>query len=109
MSKELILIAAVIAVVFIVLVYLWGPASGSQKLTIDGVFVDSSAYKDFPIKGKGQKENVNLRFQVDAGKVITMTRKNGEPNPSVGMNAKITYQLGRVFNNRVYLDYEWVR
>jgi hypothetical protein len=109
MNKELILIVAVIAVIFILVIYLWGPAPGSPKYTVEGVYVDSSVYKDFPIKGKGQKENENLAFKVDAEKPILLTRKKGEPDPKPGMKAKITYQTGRMFNNRVYLDYEWVR
>jgi hypothetical protein len=109
MNKELFLIVVVIAVIFIVVVYLWGPAPGSSMYTVEGVYVDSSVYKDFPIKGKGEKENENLAFKVDTEKPILLTRKKGEPDPKPGMKATITYQTGRMFNNRVYLDYEWVR
>lgn len=109
MNKELLLIIAVIAVIFIVLVFLWGPAPGSPKLTVEGVYVDSSIYKDAPIKGKGEKVNENLAFKVDQDKPILLTRKKGEPDPKPGMKAMITYQTGRVFNNRVYLGYEWIQ
>ena len=109
MSKALIVVVAVIAVLFMALVYLWGPAPGSPKAIIEGVFVDSSSYKDFPLKGKGQKENVNLRFRVDNGTIITMTQKPGEPYPADGQKAAITYQMGRAFGNRVYLDYQWMK
>lgn len=109
MNKELLLIVAVIAVVFILVVFLWGPAPGSPKLTVEGVYVDSSIYKDFKLKGKEEKINENLAFKVDQEKLILLTRKKGEPDPKPGMKATITYQTGRVFNNRVYLDYEWVK
>lgn len=109
MNKELILVVAVIAVIFFVLVFLWGPAPGSPKLTVEGIYVDSSMYKDFKLKGKEEKVNENLRFKVDTDKPILLTRKQGEPDPKPGMKAVITYQVGRVFNNRVYLGYEWVK
>jgi hypothetical protein len=109
MNKELILIVAVIAVIFIVLVFLWGPAPGSPKLTVEGVYMDNSMYKDFKLKGKEEKVNVNLVFKVDREKPILLTRKQEEPDPKPGMKATITYQVGRAFGNRVYLDYEWVK
>ena len=109
MAKELIVIVAVLAVVIVLLALLWGPAPGSPKYTVEGVLVDSSIYKDFKLKGKEEKVNENLRFKVDTDKPILLTRKQGEPDPKPGMKAVITYQIGRVFNNRVYLGYEWVR
>lgn len=109
MNKELILVVAVIVVIFIVLIFLWGPAPGSPKLTVEGVYVESSMYKDFKLKGKEEKVNENLAFKVDQEKPILLIRKKGEPDPKPGMKATITFKLGRVFNNRVYLDYDWTR
>lgn len=108
MSKELIMIVAVIVVVFVALVLLWGPAPGAPIQTADGVLIDSSSYKDFKLKGKEEKVNVNLRFQVGPDQVITMTRKQGDVTAVAGQKAKISFKLGRVFGNRVYLGYEWI-
>ncbi len=107
MNKGLILFVIVIALVMFVLIFFWGPAPGSPKYTVEGVYVDSSIYKDFLLKGKGEKTNENLRFKVDSEKTILLTRKQGGPDPKPGMKAVITYQVGRMFNNRVYLGYEW--
>ncbi|MBL8012835.1 MAG: hypothetical protein JNN05_03210 [Candidatus Omnitrophica bacterium] len=108
MDVKLWIIVIGIMLLFGALVWAFSPASDSKVFTVDGVLVDSSMYQDFPIKGKGQKTNVNLQFDVGQSKPITMSRKTGEPEPKPGMKAKISYQLGRVFQNKVYLDYQWM-
>lgn len=101
-------IAGGIALLFGLLVWSLSPAPSSETYTLRGVLADSSIYQDFPIKGKGQKTNVNLRFDVGQQTFITMPRRKGDPDPKPGMKVKIFYKLGRVFQNKVYLDYEWI-